>query len=282
MTTATAQPSVPVPSPARRSTHSNARLGFAGLVRSQWIALSSLRGNVAALIIGIVATAGLATAFAAMISYSHESSGGQTLMPEFTTLGVNTFTIALIVAVLPAVALYAKEHSTGANRTLLAVAPRRAALIGAKAVVIAAVTFAAAFVAMALSMTGVAVVFGAFGNPLGIDSFGADVVLPAVGAAFYIAACSVFALAAAALLRSETWAILLVLVYLLMLPTVLMMLPFDWAPVVSEYLLSTSGEQLVAPFTGFSADLFADLALTVAWPAVALVAAMAVDRSRDA
>src|SRR5690606_5162188 len=131
------------------------------------------------------------------------------------------------VAVVVAVSLYSKEHSTGAHRTMLAVAPRRVGQVGAKAVVIGAASFAAALVAMTLSMTAVAVVFGVFGNPLGIESFAADVVMPVVGAAFYAAACAVFALGVAVLVRGETWAILIVLVYLLMLPTVLLMLPFE-------------------------------------------------------
>lgn len=282
MTTATAQTATPTQNANRRSTHSDARLGFAHLVHSQWIALSSLRGNVFALIFGVLATAGFATAFAVMISLSHEWSDGQTPLPDFTSLGVNTYVIAMIVALLTAVSLYAKEHSTGANRTLLAVAPRRAGLIGAKAVVIGAASFVAALLAMALSMMGVAIVFGVFGNPLGIESFASDVVLPAIGASFYVAACAVFALGVSVLLRSETWAILLVLVYLLMLPTVLVLLPFDWAPIVADYLLSTSGDQLVMPFTGLSTDLLTDLGLTIVWPAAALGVAMAVDRLRDA
>ncbi|WP_105566656.1 hypothetical protein [Microbacterium halophytorum] len=277
MTTATT-----APAPARRATHDGARLTFGRLVRSQWITLSTLRGNIVALVLGVLATAGLSTLFALMISISYEGSGGQTMLPDYTSLSVNTYSIAMIVAVLTAVSFYAKERSTGAHRTLLAAAPRRVGQIGAKAVVIGAASFAAALIAMALSATGVAIVLGIFGNPLGIESFATDVVLPAIGASFYVAACAVFALGIGVLLRSETWAILIALVYLLMLPTVLMMLPFDWAPTVADYLLSTSGEQLVVPFTGLNGELWTDIGLTIAWPAATLGIAMAVERSRDA
>lgn len=277
MTTATA-----ATAPARRATHDGARLAFGRLVRSQWITLSTLRGNIVALVLGVLATAGLSTLFALMISISYEGSGGQTMLPDYTSLSVNTYTIAMIVAVLTAVSFYAKERSTGAHRTLLAAAPRRVGQIGAKAVVIGLASFTATLIAMVLSATGVAIVFGIFGNPLGVESFATDVVLPAIGASFYVAACAVFALGIGVLLRSETWAILIALVYLLMLPTVLMMLPFDWAPTVADYLLSTSGEQLVVPFTGLNGELWTDIGLTIAWPAAVLGLAMAAERSRDA
>lgn len=281
MTTATAQEAASL-TQVRRTASSGSHLTFWNLVRSQWIALSSLRGSIFALIFGIVATAGLATAFTVMISLSHEWSGGETVLPDLTAMGMNTVTIAICVAVVVAVSHYAKEHTTGAHRTVLAAAPRRGSLIGAKAVVIGASTFVGSVVALAVSFAGASIVYGAFGNTQLSGSFLDGVVLPIVGGAFYATACAVFALAVSVLLRSETWSILLVLIYLLMLPTVLMMLPFEWAPTVADYLLSTSGESLTAAFTGIDSALLTDLALTIAWPAATLALAIGVERSRDA
>lgn len=281
MSTLTA-PTSPTASPARRSTHTDARLGFGRLVRAQWIAVSSLRGNLVALVLGIIATAGLAAAFTVLIAISSGSSDGATMMPPLFVPAMTTHIVAAIVAVVVAVSLYSKERSTGAHRTMLAAAPRRVGHVGSKAVVIGASSFVAGLITMALSTAAVAIVYAAFGSPLGIESFAGDIIAPIIGASFYIAACAVFALGIAVLVRSETWAILIVLLYLLMLPSVLMMLPFEWAPVVSEYLLSTSNTMLVGPFTGISADWISDAALTIAWPAAALGVGMIVERSRDA
>jgi len=281
MSTLTA-PTTPPASPARRSTHTDARLGFGHLVRAQWIAVSSLRGNLVALILGTIATAGLAAAFALLIAFSSASADGATMMPPLAVPAMATHIVAAIVAVVVAVSLYSKERSTGAHLTMLAVAPRRVGQIGAKAVVVGASSFVAGLVAMVLSTAGVAIVYAAFGSPLGVESFAGDIIAPIIGSAFYIAACAVFALGISVLVRSETWAILIVLLYLLMLPSVLMMLPFEWAPVVSEYLLSTTNTMLVNPFTGISADWISDVALTIAWPAAALGVGMIVERSRDA
>ncbi|MGO1848089.1 MAG: hypothetical protein ACTH0V_04365 [Microbacteriaceae bacterium] len=282
MTTATAQPAAPVQSAARSGSHADARITFPHLVRAQWITLSSLRGTLVSLFLGIGLAVGLAGAFSLMISLSNQMSEGATALPDLTTMGTNTITVALCVAVLVAVSFYAKEHSTGAHRTLLAAAPRRATLIGAKAVVIAVSAFVAAVIALALSFAAVSIVYAGFGNPVLTGSFLDSILLPILGGAFYVAASAVFALGVSVLLRSETWGILLVLVYLLMLPTVLMLLPFDWAPTTAEYLLSSTGSQLAAPFAGFTGELAADLALTLAWPIAALGLGMAVESGRDA
>ncbi|MGO1769536.1 MAG: hypothetical protein ACTHZX_06250 [Microbacterium sp.] len=277
MTTATA--SAPT-TPAAARPRQDARLGFGHLVRSQWIALTSLRGTIVALVLGIGFTVAMAGAFAALIAYSAQQTGGAPM--DITAMGGNTVAIAVCVAVLVGVSHYAKEHSTGALRTTLAVAPGRAALIGAKAVVIAVSTFVAALVALALSFTAVAAVYGVFGFTALDGSLLDTVALPILGGALYVTASAVLALGVAVLLRSETWSVLLVLVFLLMVPTVFLMLPYEWAPVVNDLLLSSAGGVLAEPFAGFSGDVLQALAVTVAWPTLALVAAMAVERRRDA
>lgn len=277
MTTATASATA-APTVARGQ--SGARLGFGRLVRSQWIALTSLRGTIVALVLGVGLTVGMTGAFAALISFSAQQNGAAPA--DITDMGGSMTVLALCVAVLVGVSHYAKEHSTGALRTTLSVAPRRVAVVGAKATVIAASTFVAAIVALALSFTTVAAVYGVFGFPAVTGSFLDAVALPILGGASYITAAAVLALGVAVLLRSETWAVLIVLVSLLMLPSVFQMLPYEWAPVVHDLLLPSAGGVLGMPFPGFTGEVLQALALIVAWPAVALVAAMAVESRRDA
>lgn len=272
------------PAPARtpRHTPADARVTFPRLVRSQWMALRSLRSSLVSLIVGMIATIGLAAAFAFLMAYSSEQAGGLFPLPDLTTMGNNTAIIAMCVAVLVAVAHYAKEHATGALATTRAAAPKPVGLIGAKATVVGLASFAAGVITLALSFAAVAVVYGSFGYATVTGSFLDTVVLPILGGALYIAACAVFGLGVAVPLRSETWAVLVVLLFLLMVPTVLANLPYDWAPATADVLLGTTGQTLMLPFPGLTGTYALDLALTVAWPAAAVVAAMAVERSRDA
>lgn len=265
-----------------RSSQSHARLSFGALISSQWITLRSLRGTIASLIVGAALTVGFAATFALLLALSNQLSEGEMGMPGLGMVGLNTVIVAVAVAVLVAVAHYAKERSTGALRTTLAAAPRRVGVIGAKAVVIAVSTFAAAVVTLALSVAAVAVVYISFGHELAVSSFLDELLLPVLGGAVYVTATALFALGVAVLLRSETWSVMLVLMVILVLPIVFQVLPFEWAPTVGELLLPSAGQALPLPFDGFSAELVRNVVVTLAWPAAALVAGMAVERSRDA
>lgn len=275
MTTATAPTTF-------RGSQSDARITFGTLIRSQWITLRSLRGTTVSLIIGAALTIAFAAGFAMLLALSNQLSADEMPMPDVTLLGLNTVVVAVAVAVLVAVAHYAKERSTGALRTTLAAAPRRVGILGAKAVVITVSTYVAAAVTLALSIAAVSLVYLAFGYEVAVGSFVGDLLLPVLGGALYVTAAAVFALGIAVLLRSETWSVMVVLMVILVLPIVFQMLPFDWAPTVGELLLSNAGQSLLFPFEGFSGELLRNLGVTVAWPVVALVAGMAVERTRDA
>lgn len=275
MTTATAPATF-------RGSQSDARITFGTLIRSQWITLRSLRGTTVSLIIGAALTIAFAAGFAMLLALSNQLSADEMPMPDVTLLGLNTVVVAVAVAVLVAVAHYAKERSTGALRTTLAAAPRRVGILGAKAVVITVSTYVAAAITLALSIAAVSLVYLAFGYEVAVGSFVGDLLLPVLGGALYVTAAAVFALGIAVLLRSETWSVMVVLMVILVLPIVFQMLPFDWAPTVGELLLSNAGQSLLFPFEGFSGELLRNLGVTVAWPVVALVAGMAVERTRDA
>ena len=71
------------------------------------------------------------------------------------------------------------------------------------------------------------------------------VFLPLLGGALYLALVSVFALGVGTMLRSSAGGIAAVLGLILLLPTVLQMIPAEWAQDLIPYLLSTRGHEHV-------------------------------------
>jgi ABC-2 type transport system permease protein len=274
MTTATA-------APRRAATLGAPRLTFSHLMRAEWISLRSLRATTISLLIGGVLSLLIAVGFSIMIAaMTRDQGAGLGGMPAADTMGTNAVLITQLVAVVIGVAAYAKEHATGSLRTQLAAAPRRISMLGAKAAVVALAMFVWSAIILALSFAGVAIVYTAFDFPLELSA--ARVVVPILGGAALVALSAILGLGVGALLRSENWSVTVVLVFLLFVPTVLLTLPFEWAPRIAELLMGETGSALYTVPAAFDADVVRDILLTIAWPAAALIAGMAVVRRRDA
>lgn len=267
-----------VAAPRRTASLGAPRLTFSHLVHAEWIGLTSLRGTIATLIVGTVLVLAVSVGMTAlMLAVSDAEAAPPALM---MTLGAAT--VAQIIAVLVGVSVFAKEHSTGSLRTQLAAAPRRIAMLGAKAVVVAASTFAWSLAALLLSYAGVVAVGAVWGVEPAFDDALTAILLPIAGAALFTALVGVLSLGVAALLRSETWSVTLVLVFLLVVPTVLLTLPFEWAPTVHDALMAPAGEALTTAHAEIDGEVARDIAIAFAWPIAALAAGMAVVRRRDA
>jgi len=282
MTTATT--TAPSAAPAPRQATS--RVTFGSLVRAEWIALSSLRGNLISWIIGTVLVILPAGAFAAVYGAQYSDSGQDPTMlewlPSVGEISMNGFFFAIAMAVVIGSAAFAKEHTTGSLRTVLSAAPKRFGVISAKALVVATATFAATLVAFALAFAAAWIVGGAFGLPTGVDDVVFGAILPMVGVGIFAAATAVFTLGVAAMLRSETWAVTSALVFVFILPMILATLPWSWGPAVSDVLLGTTGQNLAVAHTAITGELVLDLVLTIAWGAVAFFGGAAVMNRRDA
>ncbi|MDR6866556.1 ABC-2 type transport system permease protein [Microbacterium resistens] len=265
--------------PAYRSSAATARLTFAHVVRAEWLGLHSLRATVTTYVVGgalvLLAIVGMAVAWGFT-----GSPDAPKIAPPIEMLLSYGLVFAQIVGVLIGAAIYAKEHSTGSLRTQLAAAPRRAMTLLAKAVVVAVATFAWALVVFVLAALGAALVFLLFGGELTINA--GPLVQAVLGGALLVALTGVLALGVAALVRSETWAVTLVLAFLLFLPVAIGLLPFEWAPTVNGLLFATASGVLTTPVEVFDGDAIRNVVLTIAWPAAALLGGMAVMTRRDA
>ncbi|GAA3670762.1 ABC transporter permease subunit [Microbacterium marinilacus] len=283
MTTLTTTPDHTTP--RRAASGSTAALTFGHLVRAEAIGLRSLRGTAVTLIVGtaftVLLTVGVSLMFGFATARPDEPLPADAV-PPMSGMVLNGIAVLQTVAVLLGVSIFAKEHSTGALRTHLSVAPRRVAVVGAKAVVVSITVFLWGLLTLLVATAGVVAVYSGFGLDASLDDALRILVLPLLGGALLAALCGVLGLGVAALLRSETWSVTLVLLFLLLLPSVLMSLPFEWAPRIAELLMGPAGAALHTPHDAIDGTVVRDIVLAFAWPAAAVAAgAVAVSR-RDA
>ena len=211
------------------------------------------------------------------------------------TLG-GTFA-ALIAVVVIGVMFITAEYRRGLIRTTFTASPRRGRVLAAKAIVLAAVTFAAGLVAVAVVIPVGEHLLHENGNPIYPVPALTEARIVA-GTAALLAVAAVFALAVGTLLRRSAGAVTAVIVgivlpYLLaVVPGVLPASAAAWlvrvspaaafaiqqsvpqyAQVTSNYSPST-GYFPLAPWAGF--------AVLCAWAAAALILALFLLRRRDA
>jgi ABC-type transport system involved in multi-copper enzyme maturation permease subunit len=212
---------------------------------------------------------------------------------ERTLVGAFAGLIAVIVV---GTMFITAEYRRGLIRITLAASPRRGRVLAAKAIVIGAVTFAAALVAAAVAV------------PLGerLLRDGGNYILPVttltelrviIGTAALLAVAAVLALAIGAMLRRSAGAVTAVIVaivlpYILATAQVLPAGPSEWLlrvtpaaafaiqqsmpqyPQVSGSYTPLNGYYPLAPWAGF--------AVLCAWAALALALAVVLLRRRDA
>lgn len=256
------------------------RLTTAGILRSEWVKLVTLRSTwwCLALIAGM--TAGVPV----LIALALGSPGGQ---PGADTLDVGSHTWAmantvivsftvLIAAVLGCLVITG-EYGTGMIRSSLTAAPGRLSTVFAKAFVIGLVVFVVGALALTAGALASAPILASGG--LLIDPGDARVWLALLGATGYPALVAVLSVGVGTVVRNSAGAIAAVLGLLLVVPTVLqlvaMLLRVDWMLDVMQFLPSALGNTMAS----FVADPAAEVTegpLTLApWQAALAMAGCA-------
>jgi ABC-2 type transport system permease protein len=283
MTTIT--PTLSPSSPRSRETS----LGFGGVIRSEWIKLRSLRSTVWSYLFVILLTLGmalmmtltLANGVGGGVDIGTATGAAETeLFVQASVFGV--YLAQLVVAVL-GVLVVTGEYSTGMIRSTLAAVPSRLPALAAKA----GVLFVATFIVGLVSTVGAFFVSTAVYSGYGLSASLADpdVFLPLLGAALYLALLAVFALGVGTMVRSSAGGIGIVLALILVVPTVLGMVPADWAQSMVPYLLSDAGMSMFAPatLTGTeSLTVWQSLLVVLGWVAASATGAAVLLRKRDA
>ena len=112
-----------------------------------------------------------------------------------------------------------------------------------------------------------------------------DVFMPLLGASLYLALLAVFSLAVGTMVRSSAGGIGIVLALILVVPTVLQLIPADWAQDIHPYLLSTAGTNMFAPTEVTGAETLTawqDLLVVLGWVGASTAGAATLLAKRDA
>ncbi len=233
----------PIDRPVESSPGTSGRLDSTGLavtfprvIRSEWVKFRSLRSNwltLLATVLGIVGIGALASA-----AFTPDP-GDADAFSNPVTVGLSGNLLAQIVIGIVGVLAITSEFTNGMIRSTFASVPKRLPVLGAKALVIAGVTFAVALPTM----------FGAFllGQALigeGNASLTDDGVLRVViGSAGYLTAVALLGLGLGTILRQAASAIGVIFVMLLLAPQLLgFLLPASAQETFLRYLPSNAGD----------------------------------------
>ncbi|GAA4288825.1 ABC transporter permease subunit [Georgenia daeguensis] len=246
----------------------DARLGFLGVMKGEWIKLLSLRSTWWTMGITVAVMTLLALAMSSsldVMTVEGMPAGVQLHGAEFVIGGYQFGTVT--IAVLGAL-LMTGEYSTGMIRSTLAAVPSRLPVLAAKALALVVLTV----VVSAVSIVGAYLVSRPFladydlvpslGDSLTWQAFG--------GMTFFFMAAAFIALGLGAVLRHTAGTITTVLGLLLLLPGVLQFVQIDWV----QDLVALLPLPAAVSFLGLS-GMFGTNEVLTAWQGVAVVGAWA-------
>ena len=262
-----AGPSPAGPSPAVRALD---------LLASEWTKFRSVRSTYWSLLVAVVTP----VAVSAVVAFAFTNAPGHGPPPDPLLPGVISLEYAVIAVSVLGVLAFSAEYSTGLIRVTFTAAPRRRAVLAAKAVVLGAVTLA----------VGEVVAFATFGLVQAVlaghhqdVSLGHPGVLGAVlSAGLLLCVCALLGLALGAIIRHTAGGIAATIAVIL-IPGILILLPSPWNGRIGRFTLLEAARQVSALHP--AADLFSpgwSLLVLLAWPAAGLAAAAVVITRRDA
>jgi len=253
------------------------RLSTAGLIRSEWIKLRSVRSTVWSFAIVIAASATIAVGLSSTASDIPRTVSEQATEALWVaTFGVN---IGQLVMAALGVLVISGEYGTGMIRSTLTAVPKRTPALAAKAVVLFAASFAVGAIATFGSSLISAPILAGRGITVQFDgAFVRDLLM----AALYLAFTSVFALGIGTVLRSSAGGLAAALGIVLLLPFLVFQLEFagaQWLRDSSPYLFSNAGAGM---YTGGQFEQWQFTLIVVAWTAVSLGLGALLLKRRDA
>lgn len=260
------------------------RLGFAGIMRSEWIKLRSLRSTAWTAFIVLVLLVGLPLTVAALTENAAVYAGfpAADLAQMFTNDATSGITFAsLAIAVLGVLAI-SGEFGTGMIRSSFAAVPRRLPLLAAKACVLFVSSFMLSAIGFIAAWVAVAAVLGSKGFE--VDLFASSTFLSIAGSATFIGLVSLFALGLGTVLRVSAGGIATALGALFLLPVIASLverlLPEQaWVTDWARHLLSNVGPGMAGMVNGLTP--WQNILTTVIWAAVPLIAGALLLKRRD-
>jgi ABC-2 type transport system permease protein len=254
-------------------------------LRAEWTKLRTVPGVGWLLSAMIISTVGLSAAAAAAVTCPSAGCGQDLVKISLTGVAVGQALVAMV-----AVMIIGGEYSTGMIRTTLAAMPRRWAVLGAKAALVAGLVVLTGAVAVAGSLlaarfllpeTGVTAAYGD-----GLVSYGdASTLRAAAGSVLYLGLVAVLSLGLATAVRDAATAIGLTLGVLYLFPILTQVVPDpDWqrhleriSPMNAGFAIQSTSDLpslVLGPWTG--------LMVIAAWASGAMICAALLLQARDA
>lgn len=216
--------------PAAYAPPGNYKLSAAGLLRSEWTKLWSLRSTWIVLLCAVVFSAGLGALIAGSIT-ADQATGGADMAIGMSMSGVALASV--FVAVL-GILTVTGEYSTGSIRSTMSAAPKRLSVLWAKAAVYAAVVAVLFTVMVFLTFFLTQALFS--GTELGGISLSDDGVMRALlGYSAMIVYLALLALGVGAILRNSAGSIGFYIGVIMILPQLATLLPWNWVADVTPY-----------------------------------------------
>jgi ABC-2 type transport system permease protein len=237
------------------------RLIFAGVLRSEWIKLRSLRSTLWCYLIIVLLTIGLGFLIAGTLQPPAPGAPALTHdVQQSTWVTVSTLGIGfaqLVSAVLGALVITG-EYGTGMIRSTFAAVPKRLPAIVAKALVFGVVTFVVALAGVVITAVAAAPLLPAKG--ITPDFGDGKVWLALLGGAGYVALIGLLAFGIGLTIRSSAGGIAAALGLVLVVPTILQILATVtravWPANIAAFLPSSAGGKLYA-YQGAAAESLA-------------------------
>jgi ABC-type transport system involved in multi-copper enzyme maturation permease subunit len=246
------------------------------LLTSEWTKLRSVRSTYWTLLVAVVTPIGIS----ALVAVTLANAPGQQATVDPLLPGLISQEYAILAVGVLGVLAFSTEYATGLIRTTFAAAPRRRAVLAAKAAVIGALTLVAGEVVAFASFALVQAVLSGKHLSVSLSHPGVPGAVLADGLLLFVVATMGVGLGA---IVRHTAGGIAALVGLIILPSILGLLPSPWGTRVGRFTLLDAARQVTAlhPAANLLAPTWSLLVL-LAWPAAMLLAAAAVITRRDA
>jgi ABC-2 type transport system permease protein len=216
------------------------RVTFAGVVRSEFTKLRSVRSTAWALLtaVALVVVPGILTC---MLRVAHWSESDASTHDGFDAVAVSItgiFLAQFAVGVL-GVLVMTNEYATGSIRTTFAAVPRRLPVLGAKVVAVASTVIGLGLPAVVATFFAGQSVLAAKGLDVGLGQPGVARAL--AGSVLYLVVITMLGLGLGALSRNTTAGVVLLVGMVFVLPVIASFLPGDVANDINKFLPMAAG-----------------------------------------
>ena len=246
------------------------------LLASEWTKFRSVRSTYWSLLVAVVTPVAVSVVVAVAFANVPASAGPP---PDPLLAEVISLEYAVIAVAVMGVLAFSAEYSTGLIRTTFAAAPRRRAVLAAKAAVLGAVTLAAGELVAFTSFFLVQAVLA--GHHRGVSLSRPGVPGAVLAAGLLLCVCALLGLALGSIIRHTAGGIAATIA-VIVVSAILGLLPAPWNGRIGRFTLLEAAHQVTALHP--AANLFSpglSLLVMLAWPAVALAAAAVLITRRD-